>query len=123
VQYVRDAFKAAGYDDKSWSAINLGAPYQWGLSQAMLIVRQLDGGLTRSNLILALRAMDMTNPQLLHGIKYNMSGNRDAYLVEGSDRSRWDLNAQGWVQDGPVIDISGKTKPCAWDPSASRCAP
>jgi hypothetical protein len=67
--------------------------------------------------------MDMTNPQLLHGIRYNMSGNRDAYLVEGSDLSRWDLAAQAWVQDGPVIDISGKTKPCAWDPAAARCAP
>ena len=44
----------------------------------------LDGGLTRSNLILALRALDMTNPQLLPGVRYNMRGNTDAYLIEGS---------------------------------------
>ena len=45
-------------------------------------------------------------------VRYNMNGNVDGYLIEGSEISRWDLASQSWVQQGPVIDVSGKTKSC-----------
>jgi hypothetical protein len=95
--------------------------YAWGFGQAMLIAGMLDGGLTRSNVIIALRALDMTNPQLLPGVGYNMNGNTDGYLIEGSEISRWDLTSQTWVQQGPTIDVSGKTKPCAWNQATTSC--
>ena len=70
--------------------------------------------------MVALRHMDMTNPQLLPGIKFNMSGNDDAFLLEGSDLSQWGSAQQAWVQKS-IIDLSGKTKNCAWDITASVC--
>src|SRR5690606_32570127 len=56
VLFARDAFTAAGYDHTAWASANLGMMYSWGLAQAMLIAGELEGGLTRSNVTLALRA-------------------------------------------------------------------
>ena len=120
IRYARDAFKGAGFDYKAFQSNAHGVMYAWGFGQAMLIAGMLDGGLTRSNLILALRALDMTNPQLLPGVGYNMNGNIDGYLIEGSEISRWDLRLT-WVQQGPTIDVSGKTKSCAWNQATSSC--
>jgi ABC-type branched-subunit amino acid transport system substrate-binding protein len=121
IRYARDAFKNAGLDYKKTTSSSNGVMYAWGFGQAMLIAGMLDGGLTRSNVIVALRSLDMTNPQLLSGVAYNMNGNTDGYLVEGSEISRWDLASQTWVQQGPTIDVSGKTKSCAWNQATSAC--
>jgi hypothetical protein len=93
------------------------------MAQALKIAGELEGGLTRTNVILALRAIDMTNPMLLDGIRYNMNGNADAYVIEGSDVSRWSAAEQRWVQEpGGVIDLSGESSNCAWDQAAGLCA-
>ena len=99
----------------------LGFQYSFPLIQAIRIAGELDGGVTRSNVILALRAMDMTHPMLLDGIKFNMSGNKDAYLIEGSDLSKYDSAKQQWIQQGDIIDLSGKSQLCAFDQSTSSC--
>ena len=70
--------------------------------------------------MVALRSMDMTNPNLLPGIRFNMDGNGDAFLLEGSEIAQWSVAEQAWVQED-VIDLSGKTANCAWDTSASAC--
>ncbi|MPY91959.1 MAG: ABC transporter substrate-binding protein [Acidimicrobiia bacterium] len=114
-QFVTDA----GYDYHSPS-MNLGLYYNWTIAQAMMIAGQLDGGLSRSNLILVLRSMDMTNPMLLPGLDFNMNGNEDAFLLEGSDIAVWDAETQAWVLDS-ITDISGRTPLCAWDQATSRC--
>ena len=44
--------------------------------------------------------MDMTHPMLLDGIKFNMSGNGDAYFIEGSEISKYDSAQQQWIQQG-----------------------
>ena len=108
-----------GYDYKS-PINNLGMFYSWALAQGMIIAGQLDGGLNRSNLIVALRSMDMTNPQLLQGIKFNMNGNKDVYFLEGSDISQWSSAQQAWQQQS-LVDLSGQTKPCAWNQATSTC--
>jgi hypothetical protein len=38
-----------------------------------------------------------------------------------SDLSIWNSAQQGWAQQGNVIELSGKTKPCAWDLAALAC--
>ena len=58
---------------------------------------------------------------LLPGIKYNMNGNADAYLTEGSDISRYDSAKQQWLQQGDIVELSGKSKTCAFDQAASVC--
>ncbi|MPY94054.1 MAG: ABC transporter substrate-binding protein [Acidimicrobiia bacterium] len=100
---------------------NLGLFYSWALSQAIQVAGELEGGLTRANLVLALRSLDMTHPMLLPGITFNMDGNADAYFVEGSDVSYWDAAEQTWVQDS-IVDLPGRTPLCAWDQATSTCA-
>ena len=64
----------------------------------------------------------MTHPYLLPGIKFNMNGNKDAYFVEGwrSPRPTTRPSRTGSSQ-GDVIDLSGKSTPCAWDQATGTC--
>jgi hypothetical protein len=79
-----------------------------------MIAAELDGGLTRTNYMIALRSLRMEHPALLEGIGFGMNGSEDAYLVEGSDLSRFDYDNQSWVIEGGVIDLDGKSANCAW---------
>ena len=81
----------------------------------------MDGGLTRSNVIVAQRAIDGTSPVQLPGIKINMNGNKDAFNLEGSDLSVWDSAKQQWILQGDIIELSGKSKNCSWDATAQAC--
>jgi hypothetical protein len=89
--------------------------------QALQVAGELDGGLTRTNLILAIRSLDMTHPLLLEGVRFNMDGNADAYLVEGSDIGKYDSAKQQWVQEGAIIELSGKSTNCTFDQAAGVC--
>ena len=62
-----------------------GLVFGWAMVQALQAAGQLDGCLSRSNLIPAIRSMDMTHPMTLPGVAFTMNGNADAYLTEGSD--------------------------------------
>jgi hypothetical protein len=77
--------------------------------------------MTRSNFIVAIRAMDMTHPNLLEGIKFNMNGNEDAYMIEGGVFQKRDAKGDKWVSEGEVIDLSGKSANCAWSQSTNSC--
>jgi branched-chain amino acid transport system substrate-binding protein len=121
IKWGREQLAAKGYDYKSSGSFGSGFFYGWIFVQALQIAGQLDGGLTRTNLILALRSMDMTHPILLKGIKLNMNGNQDVYLVEGSDISQYDTAKQTWNQQGDIIELSGKSKACVWDAAISNC--
>ena len=65
--------------------------------------------------------MDLSHPMLLDGVKFNMSGNTDAYFVEGSEFARYDAAKQGWVAQGEVIELSGKSAPCVFDQAQQVC--
>jgi hypothetical protein len=91
------------------------------MTQALIIAGELDGGLTRTNFMTALRALDMTHPYLLEGIRINMKGNSDAYFVEGGIYQTYDSAKQTWVSQTDIIELSGKSKPCAWDQSIGNC--
>lgn len=110
-----------GFDYKLSSSFGQGFYYSWLLSQALAIAGELDGGLTRSNFILAQRAFEGTSPVHLNGIKINMNGNKDAYFVEGSDLSVYDSAQQLWIAQGEIIELSGKTANCFWDQAARAC--
>ena len=72
-------------------------------------------------MVTALRAMEMTPAAYLTGIRANMSGNKDAYWIEGSQVAQYDTAKQQWVQEGDIIELSGKSKTCAWDQAISVC--
>jgi hypothetical protein len=120
VEWGRELLRANGVPTTSgfsgWGLIT-----GWGLAQIIQVASELDGGLTRANLITAARTMDMTNPGLPEGMQWNTRGNTDAYFVEGSEVARYDASLPGWVQQGDVIDLSGRTRPCAWNQSTSSC--
>src|SRR5439155_16621420 len=119
--WARKFLSDNGLDSKSSSNLGNGFYPAWVWSQSLAVAGQLDGGLTRSNLIVALRAFDGTSPVHLSGIKINLSGDKDAFLVEGSDLSVFDSAKQQWVVQGNIVDQSGKTKNCTWSISANAC--
>ena len=69
----------------------------------------------------ALRATEMTHPGYLDGIKFGLNGNKDAYWIEGSDLSKYNAAEQSWIQQGDIIELSGKSVNCAWDQSIAAC--
>jgi branched-chain amino acid transport system substrate-binding protein len=121
VSWGRQLLADAGYDYKKSGSFGSGFIYAIPIVQALQIAGELPGGLTNSNYVLALRTMELTHPLLLPGIKYNMDGNDDAYPIEGSEIAKYDAAQQQWIQQGPIVELSGKSQNCAWDKALSRC--
>ncbi|MPY93990.1 MAG: ABC transporter substrate-binding protein [Acidimicrobiia bacterium] len=121
IAWGRDLLAEAGHDYKTSGSFGSGFAFAWPFVQALRIAGELEGGLTRPNFILALRSLDMTNPNTLPGVNFNMNGNADPYLVEGSDIAQYDSEAQAWVPDGSIIELSGKSQPCVFDQAAAIC--
>jgi branched-chain amino acid transport system substrate-binding protein len=121
VTWGRQLLQAKGIDYKTSGSLGSGFLFAFPMVEALSIAGQLDGGLTRSNLITVLRSFEMTNPMLLPGVKFNTSGNKDAYFIEGSDIGKYDSSKQTWIQQGDIIDLSGASRPCAYDQSTSLC--
>ena len=115
VQWGRQLLTSKGIDYKTSGSYGSGFGFAFPMVQALQMAGELNGGLSRSNFLTVLRAFEMTSPMTLPGIKVNTSGNADAYFVEGSDISKYDSAKQQWIQQGDVIDVSGKSKPCAFD--------
>jgi hypothetical protein len=57
---------------------------------------------------------------MVEGVKFNMDGNADAYLIEGSDLSRWSAAEQSWQVES-IVELSGESSLCAWDPATGAC--
>jgi branched-chain amino acid transport system substrate-binding protein len=121
IAWARKMLADAGIDYKQSGSFGSGFLFAFPFVQSLIIAGELPGGLTRSNFILALRTFDMTNPLLLPGVEYNMNGNADAYLTEGSDVSQYDSAQQQWIQQGEIVELSGKSRNCAFDQSAAVC--
>ncbi len=121
VAWTRDLLTKDGIDPASSSTLGSGIYFGWAWVQALRIAGELKGGLTRANLMLAVRSMDMTHPYLLHGILFNANGLKDSYLTEGGALQSWDAAGQVWKREGGVIDLSGKSQNCAYDQSTGLC--
>ena len=121
VAWGRKQLAANGLDYKLSGSFGQGYWFGWVWTQNLIIAGELDGGLTRSNFVLAQRAFEGTSPVHLPGIRINMSGNKDSFFLEGSDLSIWDSAKQEWVLEGNVIELSGKTKNCTWDTASLSC--
>lgn len=120
MKFARKVLADHGLDYKASSAFNPGYFYMWPWMQALQIAGEFEGGLTRTNFNLAFRAMDMTHPHLVPGVKFNMNGQKDAFFVEGSDIAQWDDASAAWKLV-TVVDVSGKTPLCEWDQTAAKC--
>jgi branched-chain amino acid transport system substrate-binding protein len=123
VAFARDLLQKAGHPSEASSQLSGGFNYGWPVMQALMLAAELPGGLSRPNFMLAARTLDMTNPNLLDGIGYAMSGGEDPYPIEGSEIAQFDGTGQAWVTDKTfgIIDLTGSSKPCAWDQGTSSC--
>jgi branched-chain amino acid transport system substrate-binding protein len=122
IAWAREMLAGQGIDHRASGSIGLGLLHGWIMAQALQIAGELEGGLTRSNLILAARTMDMSHPMLLPGVRLNMDGNADAYFIEGSEFGRYDAATQNWIPQGAIIDLSGRSANCRWDQARSACS-
>ena len=116
ISWMNDKLDEGGLD----SGISLYATgfgqFGWTHVETMRIAAELDGGLTRSNFMIASRALRLNHPALLEGIGFGVNGAEDAFMVEGSDLSRFDATNQSWIIEGDVIDLDGQSPNCAWVP-------
>ncbi|MFN0026773.1 MAG: ABC transporter substrate-binding protein [Acidimicrobiales bacterium] len=121
IKFIKEELTKKGIDPASSSQLGAGFAYAWPFVQTVLIAQQLDGGLTRANLITAHRAFNMTPPTHLWGVRSHLEGNKDAFISEGGIFAKFDSAKQAWIDDGDLIELDGKSSPCAWDTSVSQC--
>jgi branched-chain amino acid transport system substrate-binding protein len=123
IAFARDLLQKAGHPSEDSSSLGGGFQYGWPVVQALMIAADLPGGLSRPNFMIAARMLDMTNPNMLDGIGYTMRGATDPYPIEGSEIAQFDGTAQAWVTDPTlgIIDLSGKSPPCAWNQATGSC--
>ncbi len=114
VAWANTTLTAAGADTATGFFGRGFAHYGWAMVEALRIAAELDGGLTRSNFLLAQRAVSLDHPALIDGIRFSTSGMADPYPVEGSQVLRYNSEEQAWIQDGPVLDINGQSPNCRW---------
>jgi len=95
--------------------------FAWVTGQTLLVANELPDGLTRTNLLLAARSLELSAPALLEGITFAVSGADDPFFVEGSEISRFNATDQAWIQEGEVIDLNGVKGNCAWNLEISIC--
>ena len=106
VESVRSELDGLGVD---WTQGQIAQGYAlrgWAMHQVLEIAASLDGGLTRTNLILAQRGLrEMTHPALHAGVRFRMNGVDDPFLIEGSQVARYDATTHRWIVEG-VLDLS-----------------
>jgi ABC-type branched-subunit amino acid transport system substrate-binding protein len=121
IKWLKEAMAAKGINPDTSINYAGGINYGFPVIQALKIAGELDGGLTRTNFLLALRSIDMTPPMLLQGIRLHMNGLKDAYIVEAGQFMKWNAAKQTYEFQGNLINLDGKAKLCAWDQSVSTC--
>lgn len=122
VAFMRSNLESAGLDSNN-------RRYAWGYFlaypyvEAMRIAAELPDGLSRTNLMLAVRSLDVYHPLVLDSIRTRFNGNADAFFIEGSEFYRYDASAHRWKRQSGVININSRTPNCAWDDDNGFCRP
>jgi len=120
IKFVRDMISDAG-EDPGISLTGDGACRGLEFTEAFRIADALPGGMSRTNLMLALRNFKIYHPGLLDGLVTELKGNADAYFVEGSEYSKFNATDQTWEMIGDVVDANGGTPNCRWDKANGGC--
>jgi ABC-type branched-subunit amino acid transport system substrate-binding protein len=93
----------------SVSLVPIGWLYGEVLRDVLLRADEMEGGLTRPNVVVAARQTDYTSPLLYDGVKLKMDGLKDTYLVESGRMEKWNGTTFEKVTD--LYDFEGETKP------------
>lgn len=114
ISWTNETMDAAGLDTSVGLYGTGFATFAWPHVEALRIAADLEGGLTRTNLLLAMRGMDVVHPLTLDGISFSVNGNEDSYYIEGSEFSLYDAANESWIQEGEAIDLNGSSANCSW---------
>ncbi len=120
IKFLNKNLEDAGLDSGN-SLHATGYLFGYLYVEALRIAAELPGGITRTNLILATRSLDIDHPLYLDGIRFTLNGNADAYPIEGSEVLRFDAGAQSWGTPIEFIAVDGQTPNCAWVHGEDRC--
>ena len=120
IAFARDLISDAG-EDPGISLTGEGVFRGYAFTEAFRIADALPGGMSRTNLMLALRNFKIYHPGLLDGLVTELKGNSDAYFVEGSEYSKFNATDQTGVMVGDVVDANGGTPNCRWDKANGGC--
>lgn len=112
VQLVRQILLDAGLDPERGSAIT-GAQFAVQMEPFLRAAAEMEGGLTRVNLMRAMWNADHVNPLQFEGMTARTDGVDDAYLVEGAQFGRYTYDEATGVGSyeyvGDLINIEGES--------------
>ncbi|HCB36916.1 MAG TPA: hypothetical protein DEP66_01505 [Acidimicrobiaceae bacterium] len=121
IRFIRESL-AENDLDPGISLTGAGYNFAYPYGEALRVAAELPGGLTRTNFMLAVRAIDIYHPLYFDGMSFSMNGNADSYPVEGSDFSQFDAGEQTWRIIGEIVDVNGASANCAWDKDEGGCS-
>jgi branched-chain amino acid transport system substrate-binding protein len=93
----------------SVSLVPIGWLFGEVLRDALLRADDLEGGLSRTNLMIAARQTDFTSALQYEGITNRLDGLEDTYLVEAGRMEKW--NGTTFEQVTEIFDFDGETEP------------
>ena len=120
IEFINTRLESAGLDTTN-TLYAWGYRYGYPYVEAVRIAAALPGGLTRTNLLLAIRSLEIYHPLLFDGIRARFNGNSDAFFVEGSHFNRYDASKHAWKKTGGIINANSKTPNCSWNLDVGRC--
>jgi ABC-type branched-subunit amino acid transport system substrate-binding protein len=121
VKFMADLLKAKGIEPKSSGNLNGGTFFAFPLVQSLILAGQFEGGLTRTNFMLAQRMLNFTNPFVYEGVKLTTNGVKDAFPIEGGVYQQYSTAKQAFERKSDIIDLDGTSKPCAWSQTSASC--
>ncbi|MFN0092393.1 MAG: ABC transporter substrate-binding protein [Acidimicrobiales bacterium] len=115
----RDILVKAGLDPTNPGQNGQSAMFAWPFVENLKRASQLPGGLSRTNLMLAIRSYSAQHPMVFDGIKFEMNGTKDPHPIEGASFLKYTVPAGqetgSFVPIGKIVDQNGKNGPCQYD--------
>ena len=120
IAFLNETLEAGGLDP-SISLLATGYYFAYPWTETLRVANELPGGMTRTNVMLAARSIDIYHPLMMDGVAYELDGAADAFAIEGSDFSQFDAEGQTWNIVGDIVDGNGGSPNCAWDKENGGC--
>jgi len=125
VELAKQIITDAGEDPGNAQYGN-GFNFAWPMVESLRAADEMPGGLSRTNLMLAVRSLDTVNPMILDGVRYHLDGVADGHVVEGGQFVRYTIpegeETGSHVPFGDVFDVDGTTPNCTFgEPPESQC--
>jgi|TARA_B110000444_G_scaffold69570_1_gene65378 branched-chain amino acid transport system substrate-binding protein len=120
IAFLNDTLTAGGLDP-SISLLATGYFFAYPWTETLRVANELPGGMSRTNVMLAARSIDIYHPLMMDGVAYELDGARDAFAIEGSDFSKFDAVGQTWNIIGDIVDGNGGSPNCPWDKENGGC--